>query len=381
MPRSYEQNRSQSAIRSVWRYLRPFLVLALSAAIVCGGFYYGVKYTLNKYVTAVDSSDATPASVVIDKNDTASKVAEKLYAAFGAGRPGVIANKAVFKIYVDFVGKANKLKSGTYVLSRNMDIPEIVDVLCEGNPSTVITFTVQEGYTISGVLWSLEQKGMKVDEQAFLNLCNDKTAFSNFQFIEQLQLDPKKPRDYLLQGYLFPDTYKVRTDATPQDIINTMLVRFNVIFTSEDIARAKELGMSIDDVVTLASVIEREASVKEDFYKVSAVFHNRLKAGEPLGSCATLQYVLKQNKYVYSDTEKATDSPYNTYKYAGLPAGPICNPGRLAIDAALHPNEEYLKEGYFYFCNMDLPKNKALIFAKTAQEHAANIAKYSKYWS
>ncbi len=169
-------------------------------------------------------------------------------------------------------------------------------------------------------------------------------------------------------------------DSTPDEIINKMLIRFNDIFTDEYLARAKELNMSIDEVVTLASIIEREASVAEDFKRVSAVFHNRLKAEQKLESCASLQYVLKENKFVYTEDEKATDSPYNTYLYAGLPAGPISNPGKLAIEAALYPDEEYVKEDYRYFCNMDLPENKSLIFARTYEEHLKNIEKYSKYW-
>jgi len=379
-----EQNEaggSRAGIRGVWRYLRPVLGVVLSVAIACGALYYGLHSVLDRYISPVDAKDAAPVSFVVNKSDTASEVAQNLYNAFGKGQPGVIANTAVFKVYVDFVGKANKLKAGTYVLSRNMDIPEIVDILCEGTPPATVTFKVQEGYTISGILWSLQQAGLKTDEQAFLKLCNDKAAFSGFPFLQAIEPNPKKPRDYLLEGYLFPDTYKVFADATPESIVNKMLVRFNEMFTEDDIARAKELGMSIDDVVTLASIIEREASVTDDFYKVSAVFHNRLAKGEPLGSCATMQYALKVNKYVYTEAEKKTDSPYNTYLYAGLPAGPICNPGKLAIEAALHPNQEYVDEGYFYFCNMDLPKNKALIFAKTAEEHAANVEKYSKYWS
>jgi UPF0755 protein len=219
-----------------------------------------------------------------------------------------------------------------------------------------------------------------VDQGTFLKLCNDKKAFSAYGFLNDIKERSGKQRDYWLEGYLFPDTYEVYADAAPEEIINKMLIRFNDIFTDEYLARAKELHMSIDDVVTLASIIEREASVAEDFPRVSAVFHNRLNAGQKLESCASLQYVLKVNKYVYSDEERATDSPYNTYLYAGLPAGPISNPGRLAIEAALYPDEEYVKKDYRYFCNMDLPGNKSLIFARTYEEHLANVEKYSKYW-
>ncbi len=382
MPEKRRLNGPSPALKNTWRILRPFLVLVLSLAMTYAVFAIGINFVLDRYIKPVNSNDATPVAFVVEKSDSASAVATKLYKAFGEEEPGLISNTAVFKVYVDFVGKANKLKAGTYILSRNMDIPEIVDIICAGNaPRQAVKLKVQEGYTISGVLWSMQQAGLTVDEQEFLRLCNDKNTFQTFPFLASIEENSERPRDYFLEGYLFPDTYEVFVDATPESIVNKMLVRFNEIFTEEYLARAKEMDMSVDDVITLASIIEREASVKEDFYKVSAVFHNRLKAGERLRSCATMQYALKVNKYVYTQEELATDSPYNTYMYAGLPAGPISNPGKLAIEAALYPNEEYVDDGYMYFCNMELPENKALIFAKTLEEHEANVAKYSQYWS
>ncbi len=382
MPDKQRLKGPSPALKNIWRFLRPVLVLAISLAVTYAVFSFGVNFVLDRYIKPVDSNDATPVAFVVEKSDSASAVATKLYRAFGSDEPGLISNTAVFKVYVDFVGKANKLKAGTYILSRNMDIPEIVDIICAGNPPRqTVRLKVQEGYTISGVLWSMQQAGLTVDEQEFLRLCNDKETFKTYPFLAAIQDSMEKPRDYLLEGYLFPDTYEVFADTTPESVINKMLVRFNEIFTEEYLARAKEMDMSIDDVITLASIIEREASVKEDFYKVSAVFHNRLEKGQRLESCATMQYALKVNKYVYTAEERATDSPYNTYLYGGLPAGPISNPGKLAIEAALYPNEEYIEEGYIFFCNMDLPKNEALVFAKTLEEHEANIAKYSQYWS
>lgn len=147
--------------------------------------------------------------------------------------------------------------------------------------------------------------------------------------------------------------------------------------------------MTMDQVVTLASLIEREAQVDTDFAKVSAVFHNRLKEGMRLESCASLSYVLNVRKYTFTATELATESPYNTYRNAGLPIGPISNPGKLAIEAALYPNEEFLEEGYLYFCNGKLEvKNPdgtvthdyALVFDKTYEEHQKHVLEYQQYW-
>jgi UPF0755 protein len=138
------------------------------------------------------------------------------------------------------------------------------------------------------------------------------------------------------------------------------------------------MGMTVDEAMTLASIIEWEALPK-DFKKVSAVFHNRLDADMRLDSCASLRYVTGLKKFVYTAEEQKIDSPYNTYKITGLPIGPIANPGQKAIEAALYPDEDFMSEGYLYFCNKD-PKTGDLAFAKTLKEHEANVAEYSPLW-
>jgi len=368
-------------LKRVWRIARPFLVALISIAITYGIIAFAFHYVFDHYINPVDQNDPSPITVVVEENDSASSIANKLYQACGYGEPGLINNKAVFKVYVDFVGKANQLKAGTYILSKNMGIAQMVDIICEGNPpKETLKFTVQEGYTISGILWSLEQAGLVVDENEFLTLCNDRDRFSKYDFISQIPKDTK--RDHLLEGYLFPDTYEAYVDSSAEFVINRMLLRFNDVFTQEYVTRAEELGMTIDQVVILASIIEREAAVADDFPKVSAVFHNRLNNGQKLESCATLQYVLKLNKYQFSADEMATESPYNTYWKEGLPEGPISNPGKQAITAALWPSEEYLEKDYRYFCNMDVSnKNYALAFARTYEEHQENIQQYQQYWN
>jgi len=211
-------------------------------------------------------------------------------------------------------------------------------------------------------------------------LCKTGDQFKDtYEFLQWIPQDAQNDRDYTLEGYLFPDTYEVYVDASPKTIINRMLLRFFDIFSTEDIERAKELNMSIDEITILASVIEREAQEAQDFSKVSAVFHNRMEIGQKLESCASLSYALKVKKYVFNAAERETDSKYNTYLYQGLPVGPISNPGKQAIQAALYPNEEYLEE-YFYFCNANPEETKALVFSKSYEEHLKNQEKYSHYW-
>ena len=159
-----------------------------------------------------------------------------------------------------------------------------------------------------------------------------------------------------------------------------MLTRYYEIYTGEWVTRAQELDMTRDQVMTLASIIEREARTPEDFTKVSAVFHNRLERGMKLESCATLSYITGVKRYTFTADEQAIVSSYNTYLNEGLPIGPISSPGATAIQAALYPSEEFLEEGYLYFCNGNPNESAALIFSKTYEEHQENVNKYRQYW-
>ena len=377
-----EKLKKQKRMRRLWLAVRPAIVLGISLVIVFFIARFTVNYVLSNYINPVDSNDATPIEVTIPASSSASSIARILYGACGYDQEGLISSTAAFKVYVDFVGKANSLKAGTYVFSKNMSIKQIVEELCEGNaPKATVTFTVPEGYTIVGIGKVLMEKGLISSEADLLNAAKTGSAFTNFAFINDVAASSTVAnRAYVLEGYLFPDTYEVYADASVETILIKMLNRFNEVFTDEYLTRAQQLGMTMDQVVTLASLIEREAQAPNDFAKVSAVFHNRLSQNMPLQSCASLSYVLGVTKYVFNETERATESLYNTYKYNGLPVGPVCNPGKAAIEAALYPNEEYLAGGYLYFCNQNPAETSELVFAKTYEEHQANVEKYQQYW-
>ena len=374
-----EYNAVRMRWQRFWHYTRPIATWLLSIALVAVIVILAVSFVLSHYVSAVDPDDPTPYEVEIPQNASASKIADLLYHACGEGEKGLIVSTASFKVYVDVVGKANGLKAGTYRLSKNMTIPEIVDVLAEGNPARrTKRFTVPEGYTVEEIAALLMREELLSDAGAFTALCRDAATFAKYPFIAEI----KNPSDrrYVLEGYLFPDTYEVYADATPEEILNKMLARYYEVYTGEWVTRAQELDMTRDQVMTLASIIEREARDADDFTKVSAVFHNRLDRGMKLESCATLSYVTGVHRYTFSADEQAIVSSYNTYLDEGLPIGPIASPGAAAIQAALYPNEEYLAEGYLYFCNGNPNESAALIFSKTYEEHQANVNKYRQYW-
>ncbi|NLB61409.1 MAG: endolytic transglycosylase MltG [Clostridiales bacterium] len=374
---------NQKKIRKVWQTARPVAILLLSVLIAFGGIYLTVSIMIHKYLSPVDANDATPIEFTIESGWGASTIAKHLFEACGEGQKGLITNKAVFKIYVDFMGKSKELRAGTYFLSKNMDVPTIIDVLCKGGtniPSDRVT--IPEGTTVEGIAEILAKSEIQFDKERFLELCKSGTNFTKYSFIEAI-IDSDTERYYVLEGYLFPDTYDFFMNATTEDIITKMLDRFeNVFFDGEvDFSEiAAQRGMSIDEVIALATIIEREAVVKEDFYRVSSVFHNRLNNDMKLQSDAPLAYIFRENdrKLLYSEEEKQVDSPYNTYVNKGVTL-PICNPGKQAIDSALNPDTEYVTGGYFYFCLKD-KKTGALAYAKTLEEHNKNIELYRDNW-
>lgn len=374
--------RRQKRLIRLWRMVRPAVVLGVSLVIVFFVARATVNYVLSKYIEPVDRNDATPIEVTIPSSASASSIARILYGACGYDQDGLIASTAAFKVYVDFVGKANSLQAGTYILSKNMSVKQIVETLCEGNPpKATVTFTVPEGYTVAGIANVLMEKGLITSESQLYDAVKTGDAFLNFAFISDAAATGSAgSRMYLLEGYLFPDTYEVYADASVETIVIKMLNRFNEVFSDEYLTRAQELGMTMDQVVTLASLIEREAQAADDFAKVSAVFHNRLNSDMPLQSCASLSYVLGITKYTFTDAERESDSLYNTYKYNGLPVGPVSNPGKAAIEAALYPNEQFVSEGYLYFCNQNPAETHELIFAKTYEEHQENVREFQQYW-
>ena len=365
---------------STWVFIRPIAIFLISAGLVVGGIAIAINYVFNEYILPVDINDPTPITVVIENASSAATIAKVLYEAGGEGQEGLIANKAVFKIYVDFVGKASKLKAGTYVLSKNMDIPQIVDELCKGNPAKrTIRFTVTEGSTVEDIANTLVKAGVLTDTADFLALCQTATKFDTFSFVEAIPVNSEQARDYELEGYLFPDTYDVFEGSSTETVITKFLLRFHEVFTDDYIERAQELDMTIDEVISLASMIEKEAKTA-DFKKVSAVFHNRLNKDDTLGSDAGIQYIYKEKTLLFTSEQLDNPSLYNTRLHKGLPLGPISNAGKAAIEAALYPDADYMEQGYYYFCLKD-PNTGELVYAKTLKEHEKNVEKYKSTWS
>ena len=358
-----------------WRTLRPLIIFAISLAIVVASAFTGYNIILDHYILPVDRSDDSPVTLEVKNGSSTGTIANLLY---DNEASRLIRNKAVFKIYVDFMGKGSSLKAGIYTFDRTMQIPEIVDKLVEGSAiqRRVIKFTLAEGLTIESMADSLAKQSVlptQADKDYFLELCKTGSTLTN------IDVPNISDRLYVLEGYLFPSTYETFEGSTVETVVNMLRKTLNDVMTAAYIERAQELGMTEDQILTLASIIEKEAKTG-DFKKVSAVLYNRLKQGMYLQSDATVTYVLGVNRINLTQPELATNSPYNTYINKGLPIGPISNPGKESIEAALWPDETFLSENYLYFCLKE-PESGELVFSKTLDEHNALVAQYSELWA
>lgn len=357
----------------VWGFFRPIIIVLIALVVVGGFVYYIFTQVRERYFEPVEPGNLMGIEVTIPKGSSLSDISEILY------ENNLIRNKQVFKFYTDFTDNASKLKAGTYTLAKGMDFDDIIYALRQSTDAApTAKVTLPEGLTLSAFATILSDNGVIDSPEGYLEVS---VTGQNVQLPQALQSEnlDTSGRTYLLEGYLFPDTYEFYTSSDPADVIARQLARFEEIFTDEFDARAAELGMTADDVVTLASIIEKEAKT-EQFGQVSAVFHNRLKAGMPLQSDATISYGLGiTNRINLTGEELQTENPYNTHIQTGLPAGPICNPGLAAIQAALYPDENYVKEGYLFF-TLTNPEEGTLAFSKTNEEHQALVDQWQSAW-
>ena len=358
----------------LWRILRPALVFLASFVIVCGLVYTGYRKIDAMFFAPVDAKDTTVVEFEVASGSSLSTVSKNLEEA------GLIRNHSVFKYMADFMGMGQKIQSGDYELTRAMSATDILDELISGDGKPLTAkITIIPGWTVEDIAnYLVEHKILKSADE-FLSLCKTGEAYSGYYFIEDmLKKADSDQRLYALEGYLSPNTYEIYTSSSAETIIKRLLSQTEAAYSLSYDERAQELGMTMDEVFTLASMIEKEAKTA-DFAKVSSVFHNRLKQNMTLGSDVTVKYASGSEKMVLSGSDLSVESPYNTYTRKGLPVGPICNPSMDAVVAALYPDEQYLAQKYLYFCSKD-PNSGELYFSKTQEEHDAAVAMYRPLW-
>ncbi|MBN1291682.1 MAG: endolytic transglycosylase MltG [Candidatus Latescibacteria bacterium] len=292
-------------------------------------------------------------TIEIKHGMSAGEIADSLKA------KGAIRSAFFFKVIAELRGYSGRFKSGAHKLDGSMTTDEIARILMQNPPAPPdIKVTVIEGLTIRETASAL-QKTADIDSAEFVDLASDNNV------AKKLGID-----NVSLEGYLYPDTYYVRVGTTPMEMIKRMTDHFFVVFDDSLKLRAKNMDMSVNDVVTLASLIVSEAGNDEERPLVSQVFHRRMKLGRPLEANPTIQYALGVRRRVL-DEDLTVDSPYNTYINKGLPPGPIANPGKKSLIAALFPAES----SYLYFVADGKGGN---IFSRTLAEHNRAVRLYKR---
>lgn len=301
------------------------ILFGLIVLLVIGGI---VAYSISGL--PVDKGDGKKILVRIDQGSGTGQIAALLK------KEDLIRSEGFFKLRSKVGGYDGKYKAGTYAFSRSMSAKEMMVAIRDGDTAGR-TFQVIEGMTIDKVADQLEGDGIVSKKDFYYEVENGKF---NYRFMKYLPKGPTR-----LEGFLYPNTYEVPVDATAHEVVDIMLKGFDHAVGDKYYKEAEKQGKTLYDVIVVASIVEREASKKDEKPKVSSVIYNRLKIDMPLQMDSIISYIHKEDKIRATYSDIAVDSPYNPYTNKGLPPGPICSPGVDAIEAALHPAETK----YLYF--------------------------------
>ena len=360
------RKRNYKKIRRIMVFL---LILSVMVSIIVISATVSYDYVMKnereasmKPEIVIDESEGV--EFVIERGATTSQIANKLF------EQGLIKNETVFKLLSKINGYDGTYKSGTHIVSQDLSYDEMMRVLSSAPVTRKVT--IPEGKTFLQIVDILYSNKIIKDRQKFIESAN--TEEFDYDFLKNL---PK--REYRLEGYLFPDTYEYDYNASDREIIAKMLDNFDRKFKQQyrDMIPNLPVEMTMDDVVIMASIIEREAKDPDDRHVIAGVLYNRLKNKDAtlrkLQVDATIQYIFfkrtgsYKERLLYEDYE--IEDEYNTYLHEGLPPGPICCPGEASIRAAVNPDDT----PYLYYVAKG---DGSHAFAKTYKEHQANIKKY-----
>ena len=277
---------------------------------------------------------------------------------------GVVNYGTIFKLFLNVTHKNVEVLAGTYDLSPAMDYNQIVRALRNADKQQTVKVTIPEGYSIAQIKDALLGNGVCTEDD--LN-----KALNEYAYKHDFLQDMLPPSDNWLEGYLFPDTYTFyKNGDAVKDVVNKMLNNFDARYDDTIKEGAKKLDRSMQEIVIVASLVEREAKVADEFPMIAGVIYNRLESSRfpTLDIDASVLYGLGRTSGTLTSKDLKTDTPYNTYLHEGLPPGPICNPGYNALYAASHPSEHNY---YFYVAMPD----GSHLFATTNSEHERNRRK------
>ncbi len=327
--------------------LRKSLPAAAAAALALG-VLFGLWFLR---ATAFDRSlPASETVAVIPEGLSAREVAELL------ARERVIASPQAFGLLARLRGEQTRMKAGEYRFAAHRTLDEVLRQLVGGGQQVAVWVTIPEGFTAREIAATLGARGV-----------GDAADFESYFLSTPFTLDGATSPS--LEGFLFPETYLVPIGATPAAVAKIMTEQFRAELPPAAAARAKRLHLTVPQIVTLASLVEREGQADDERPLIAGVYYNRLRRGMPLQVDATIEYTFLHHKDVITYADLASDSPYNTYKHLGLPPTPIANPGRPSLLAAFYPRAS----SYLYYVS---EQNGHHAFSRTLAEHEANVARY-----
>jgi len=327
----------------------PFRVVGVIAALLVLWFLFALFQPFH-------GDGSGKVAVTIPKGSSVSEVGDLL------GEKGVIDSSTLFQVRVTIDGKRSDLFPGHYTLAHGMSYSTVIDALTTPREKpTTTTVTIPEGYARSQAAPLVEEDGLK-------GSYTKETVHS--RYLNPARYGGKGAKD--LEGFLFPDTFELKPGSPVGNLVQLQLQDFQRRIKGVDMGYAKSKNLTVFDVLTIASMVEREAGVAGQRKLVASVIYNRLHEGMPLGIDATIRFATGNYEEPLTESQLAVDSPYNTRANAGLPPGPINSPGLAAIEAAAHP----AKTGYLFYVNKPGTCDE-LAFAKTEAEFERNVEKYN----
>ena len=365
--------RNRRIFKLVWLTMILLVAIVLSQYLLVG---------INDLMAISREDNPTKVTIHIPADPTMDDIADVLYQSNVITRPGF------FKMYANFTSSIEGFRQGDFEIETDKDYEAIINFLQSNvNRTDIVTVQITEGMNIIEIANTLHEQGVVSDIQEFLDLCNSEYFDEDFTFLQSIS-NPSD-RYYKLEGYLFPDTYDFYIGEDSKSVITKFLNNYDnkIVLHKEKYFgnskkttltdEAEDTGYTVDEILTIASIIQAEAASRDDMYVISSILHNRLEFGVDYGvamlNCDCTVYYPYRDEANVPDSIKGTfHSTYNTNDFNGLPPGPICNPGVEAIKAAIMPSEEY--GSYLYFCH-DTPENGSTpYYATTIYEHEANLA-------
>lgn len=363
--------RNQKMFKWVWLTMVVIIGIVISQVILVG---------VNDLLAINREENAKTVRISIPADPTIEQIADIL------AKNGVIDRPEYFTVYANITTDENDFRQGEYEIETDKDYEAIINFLQSNvNRTDIVTVQLTEGMNVLEIANKLHEEGVTSDIQEFLDMCNSDVFDEDFTFLSEIK--NKDKRYYKLEGYLFPDTYDFYINEDPQSSIYKLLSNYeNKVYYNEE----KYLGSSkkttveelvkntdytVDEIITIASIIQAEAANKEDMYYVSSILHNRLENGAQMGvaqlNCdCTVYYPYREYSDVPETIRATYKSTYDTNTFNGLPAGPICNPSLDAILAAIEPYET----NYYFFCHDTIENGSTPYYAATIADHEYNLS-------